>query len=170
MLHRKPNQARYEFEIRGITREHTLTDFLSRTGGDSSECDGTNHRLDRAQFESGHTDTIDVDRLDFGQELDDLEMLALSIESMNTRDAEDSFEGSENVIRQRRSLVQEAMNTLTDRQAWAIGLWTAECPEREAAAQMGISQPTYHEILHGKSGVGGAIRKIRKHFEKHPIA
>ncbi|MCL4306523.1 hypothetical protein KJZ99_11460 [bacterium] len=41
--------------------------------------------------------------------------------------------------------------------------------ERKAAEFMGIKQATFQEILWGKNGIGGAIPKLRKYFQKHPV-
>lgn len=66
-------------------------------------------------------------------------------------------------------LTSEAWEILTPQQRQAAELFMEDIPGREAARKMGISQPYFHEIIHGKNGHGGVINKLRKFFGKHPI-
>lgn len=169
MLQRKPNRARCGFEIPGITREVTLTDYLSRSGGDSNE-DNCEHgyRLDRAEFLSGRFDETELDPTEAADRLDDFDMLG-ALASPNADPNSESAGLSESRHDQLVKALAEASAVLTERQAIALWLWSTGWSEPAAADNMGISQPAFHEIIHGKKGVGGALRKISKYFQKHPI-
>ena len=67
-------------------------------------------------------------------------------------------------------LMSEALDTLTPKQHQALILYMEDIPERRAAERMGISQPTYHEIIHGRQGIGGVIKKLKKHFTKNTLS
>jgi DNA-directed RNA polymerase specialized sigma24 family protein len=67
-------------------------------------------------------------------------------------------------------LSSEAWENLTPQQRQAAELFMEDISGREAARRMGISQPYFHEIIHGKDAQGGVIMKLRKYFAaKHPI-
>jgi hypothetical protein len=70
----------------------------------------------------------------------------------------------------RLEFLQWAMPQLTDRQVWALGLYTHGASQYEGAAAMDITQPSFYETLFGKNGKGGAIKKLRKLAAKYPIA
>lgn len=168
MLQRKPNRARVEFDIRGITNEVTWTDYLSQTSGDSSEEGGDGLRLDRAQFMSGRYDTVDRDPTEEADKLDDFDMLG-ALASPNSDPNSESGGLSEARHDQLVKALAEASAVLTERQTIALWLWSTGWSEPAAADYLGISQPTFHETIYGKKGVGGALRKISKYFQKHPI-
>jgi hypothetical protein len=168
MLLRKPIQARAEFDIRGITNEVTWTDYLSQTSGDSNDDGEDGLRLDRAQFISGRHDTMALDPTEEADMLNDAD--TLGILASQSADPESDASGlAETRHDQLVKALAEASVVLTDRQAIALWLWTTGWSETAAADYMWISQPAFHEIIHGKKGVGGALRKISKYFQKHPI-
>lgn len=67
-------------------------------------------------------------------------------------------------------LTPEVWKLLTPQQRRATELFMEDIPEREAAKRMGISQPYFHEIIHGKNGQGGVINKLRKHLSKNTLS
>jgi len=180
MLSRKPNQARFNVDIRGITNEVCFSEFLAGKGGNDSD-DGSdpNHRLDRVLYASQQAQSeFDIPEDDFPSTPEpgicddsdwDVTTPPQLPEPSFELDADlDAKEFAERQIHL-RELLREAMETLTDQQAIAVWLWACGLSEREAAEFMGISQPTYHEMVFGKKGIGGAMRKLSKYFQKHPI-
>lgn len=74
-------------------------------------------------------------------------------------------------MRNRRlQFLRWAIPQLTDRQVWALGLYTHGASQYEGAAAMDIAQPSFFETLFGKDGNGGAIKKLRKLAAMYPIA
>jgi hypothetical protein len=86
-------------------------------------------------------------------------------------DGESGNEHAAEALRNRRlEFLRWAIPQLTDRQAWALGLYTQGASQYEGASAMDIAQPSFHETLFGKDGNGGAIKKLRKLAAKYPIA
>jgi hypothetical protein len=168
MLRRAPSQARDGFDIPGITKEVCFSDYFARRGGCDSD-DDASFRLDRAQYQSAQSETAEMDATEAAAECDDVEMLSLS-SVQHDDNGTDVLGSSQDANRmQVYDRLSEAMQTLTDIQAIAIWMWASGWSERDAAEYMGISQPAFHEVLHGKDGVGGVMLKFSKYFRKHPI-
>jgi len=163
MLERKPNQARYQFDIPGITYEVTFTDFFARSSGGDSDEDGGLH-LDRAQFSLSKSDCMNCEDHETFQGLDEFEMFAIQAEAIDDPNADNDAEVARNA---RHKLLHEAVGTLTDKQTQALWLYSIGFSGSDAAECLGITQATYHEAIHGKGGIGGALRKIRKYFENN---
>jgi hypothetical protein len=176
MLSRKPNQARFEFEIPGITNEVCFSDFLRKQVDDDSEM---SYRLDRVQYahqqaQSRHQEPEDRSNKESGHDAEDNKdcdeaMIGLLEEPTGELKVDLGPSESSLLRIHRIDLLREAIETLTDFQATAVWLWAQRVSERQAAESMGISQPAYHEVIFGKAGVGGVMRKLSKHFQKHPI-
>jgi DNA-directed RNA polymerase specialized sigma24 family protein len=180
MLSRKPYQARFDFDIRGITYAECFSDFLAKKSGDDSDDDSdSKYRLDRIEYASqqaqSESDNPEDEFLGTSEpgicDDSDRDVTTPSPLSEPFFELDTDLEvGERSDLRIRRlELLREAMETLTDQQATAVWLWARGLSEREAAEFMGISQPTYHGMLFGKKGIGGAMRKLSKYFQKHPI-
>lgn len=161
MLQRQPIQARYEFEIRGITNEVCFSDIPLANDCDD---DGGAAKLDRLQFQAQNGNTGETRSFDDQVDSDESEVVNIPhpVFEMDDVDSEESD-------RHNHMLLEEAFKSLTDRQATAVQLWVNGMSERKAADFMGIKQATYQEMLWGKNNTGGAIPKLRKHFQKHPV-
>ncbi len=66
-------------------------------------------------------------------------------------------------------LLQSAMGSLTDKARLALYLYGCGLSQYEAAEFMGNAQTSYREIIVGKDGKGGAIRKLRDILGAYPI-
>lgn len=162
MLQRQPLQARFGFDISGITKEVCYSDIKFR-GEDNGE-DQAESRLDRIQFMANAEsfgDGIDDDENSDAGQVDRLWMLEPASDPEEVEHDNDR----ETMI----AALMQAASSLTDRQAMAVWLWANGRSERDSASTMGIKQATYQEILWGKHNVGGAIPKLRKYFQKHPV-
>ncbi|RPH93352.1 hypothetical protein EHM69_10520 [candidate division KSB1 bacterium] len=170
MLSRQPYHARFEIPIRGLTKEEAFTDYFARRSGSLiDENDDQSFRLDRAMFSLVRSDSADLDPTEDTEILDNLEFLCLGSEQVFIPSADLSALKQEETGSRQVDALAKAMQSLTDLQATALWLWARGLTERDASDFLCISQPTYHEIIHGKNGIGGAIRKLFKYFQKHPI-
>jgi DNA-directed RNA polymerase specialized sigma24 family protein len=134
-LRRKANQARNEFEIKGITKEVCFRD-LERRDEETEEC---------VPF-----DAIDPNSEEPYLAIENDEEISLEPEPTSPR------------------LTPEALQFLTPQQRRATELCIEGVSERDAAQKMGISQPYFHEIMYGKNGQGGVIKRLKKYFAKTP--
>ncbi len=66
-------------------------------------------------------------------------------------------------------LLQSAMDGLSDKARLAVYLYGRGLSQHEAADFMGNAQTSYREIIVGKDGKGGAIRKLRDILGAYPI-
>lgn len=66
-------------------------------------------------------------------------------------------------------VLESAMESLSDKARLAVYLFARGLSQHEAADFMGNAQTSYREILVGKDGKGGAIKKLRDHFGVNPI-
>ncbi|MBK8129536.1 MAG: hypothetical protein IPK53_11765 [bacterium] len=160
MLQRQPIQARYEFEIPGITNELCFSDIQIQNDND----DDCAARLDRLQFQAQGASIGETSESDDDIESGENDRFGLQEPTFEMDDVD-----SEESNRHNHMILEEAFKSLTDRQAAAVQLWVNGMSERTAADFMGIKQATYQEMLWGKNNIGGAIPKLRKHFQKHPV-
>jgi len=66
-------------------------------------------------------------------------------------------------------MLETAMDSLSDKARLAVYLYGCGLSQYEAAEFMGNAQTSYREILVGKDGKGGAIKKLRDAVNDYPI-
>ncbi len=108
MLQRQPFQARYEFEIRGITNEVCYSDIHFQKDND----DDCAARLDRLQFQAQNGNVGETYGFDDQFDIREPEMMNMSEPVFETDDID-----SEESDRHNHVLLEEAFKSLTDRQA-----------------------------------------------------
>jgi len=161
MLQRQPIHARYEFEIRGITNEVCNSDIPQANDCDD---DGGAAKLDRLQFQAQGGRIGETSEFEEPTSIFDPEMIGIEEPRYQLEDIDHI-----NLAVLHHEMLEDAVATLTDKQTIAVQLWVNGMSERNAADFMGIKQATYQEMLWGKNNIGGAIPKLRKHFQKHPV-
>lgn len=84
-------------------------------------------------------------------------------------DEESNRQDQETQRDHRIELLKSAMDGLSDKARFAVYLYGCGLSQHEASEIMGNAQTSYREILVGKDGKGGAIKKLRDCFGVNPI-